>query len=66
MTAVGIVPIVFGAISDLFVVRTVNTRIEASQDALWANDQTSFRAVTGLDAKVIDSAGIKKMVMAAS
>lgn len=64
--AASAVPIVFGAISDLFVVRTVDTRIEASRDALWANDQTSFRAVTGLDSKVIDDAGIKALTMAAS
>ena len=62
-TATGNKAIAFGAISDAFMVRATNVRIEASRDALFAEDQTSFRAVVGLDSNVIDSSAIKVITM---
>ena len=60
----GLRPIVFGAISEAFMVRTTDVRIESSVDAGWETDQTSFRAVQWLDAKVVDASAIRALTMA--
>ncbi len=62
----GNVPIIYGAVRELFVVRHTAPRIEMSRDAKWDEDMTSFRAVMALDSHVLDSAAIKKVTNAAS
>ena len=62
--ASGNVPIVFGAIEDLFVVRATALRVDSSTDAAFTSNQTVFRAVWDLDSKVLDPAGIVKVTAA--
>jgi HK97 family phage major capsid protein len=62
--ATGRNPISFGAVSEAFIVRSTDVRLELSRHAGWNTDATSFRAVQWLDPKVVGATALRTVLMA--